>query len=69
MTTLVQRQEACITRMLERRTSEKREAKNRAAALRALRKDYRKRGYALTIIDDLVKDVRDMYVLQRDSED
>lgn len=69
MTSLVQIQEACIARMLEPRTSEKRAAKNRSAALRAYQDQLIKRDYQPDEIKMLIKDVRDMYTLRRDADD
>lgn len=46
MTTLIQRQEACIARMLEPRTSERRARKNRGAALRQFRQQCAADAYA-----------------------
>ena len=58
MKTLIQRQEACIARMLESRTSERRATKNRAAAIAQLRKG----------MEQAIADVRDMYQLEKNAE-
>lgn len=67
MTTLIQRQEACIARMQEPRTSEKRAKKNRAAALRQFRNQLVVAGYSLIAINQLIQDVIDMYHLREGS--
>lgn len=64
---LIQRQEACIARMLEPRTSEKRAAKNRAAAIRQFRRECDAKGYAPEDVAVLVIDVKQMYQLERDA--
>lgn len=69
MKTLIQRQDACIARMQEQRTSERRAAKNRAAAIADFRKQCVSVGYSKAEIDQAVSDVRDMYQLQQNSED
>lgn len=69
MTTLIQRQEACIARMSEPRTSEKRAAKNRAAALRTFRTQLVTAGYSLAEIDQQTQDVRAVYELRRSAEE
>jgi hypothetical protein len=68
MANLIQRQEACIARMLEPRTSEKRAAKNRSAALRAYRKQCVSVGYSDQDIDRMVKDIKDMVALEINAE-
>lgn len=65
MTTQIQRQEACIARMHEPRTSERRAAKNRAAAIRAFRKQCLSLGYSEQETAQQIQDVRDTYELQR----
>lgn len=65
MKTLIQRQEACIARMNEPRTSERRAAKNRYAAIADFRKQCATAGYDKEAIDLLTKDVRDMYELEK----
>jgi hypothetical protein len=65
MKTLIQRQEACIARMNEPRTSERRAAKNRAAAIRDFRKQCAAVGYDKPSIDLITQDVRDMYELEK----
>lgn len=65
MKTLIQRQEACIARMNEPRTSERRAAKNSAAALRNFRKQFAAVGYDNPSIDLITQDVRDMYELEK----
>ncbi len=69
MKTLIQRQEACIARMNEPRTSERRAAKNRAAAVKDFRRQCAATGYSKEEIDLLIKDVRDVYELQKNAED
>jgi len=69
MKTLIQRQEACIARMFQPRTSERRAAKNRAAALRDFRKQCAAVGYDKAAIDMITKDVRDMYELEKSAEE
>lgn len=69
MTTLIQRQEACLARMHESRTSEKRAAKNRSAAIRRFRTQLVTAGYSLIEINQQIQDVRDMYALQCLAED
>ena len=68
MKTLIQRQEACIARMNEPRTSERRAAKNRAAAIREFRKQFAAVGYDKPSIDLITQDVRDMYELRKNAE-
>jgi hypothetical protein len=51
MKTLIQRQESCIARMSESRTSERRAAKNRAAAIAGLRKQCGAVGYSAVEIN------------------
>lgn len=68
MKTLIQRQEACIARMLEARTSERRAAKNRAAAIAQLRKGMESAGYSEAEIKQAIADVRDMYQLEKNAE-
>lgn len=68
MKTLIQRQEACIARMNEPRTSERRAAKNRAAALRQFRKECAAAGYDKPSIDLITQDVRDVYELRKNAE-
>lgn len=65
MKTLIQRQEACIARMNEPRTSDRRAAKNSAAAIRDFRKQFAAVGYKKADIDLLAQDVRDMYELEK----
>lgn len=65
MKTMIQRQDACIARMNEPRTSERRAAKNRAAALRNFRKQCAAVGYDKPSIDLITQDVRDMYELEK----
>lgn len=69
MKTLIQRQEACIARMLEPRTSERRAAKNRNAAIAQFRKGCAAVGYDKPSIDLITKDVRDMYELEKLAEE
>lgn len=69
MKTLIQRQEACIARMNEPRTSERRAAKNRAAELRDFRKQCAAIGYDKAEIDLITQDVRDMYELRNNAEE
>lgn len=69
MSTLIQRQEACIARMLEPRTSERRARKNRGAALRQFRQQCAAAGYAPEDIALLEIDTVDTYRLRRDAED
>lgn len=69
MTTLIQRQEACLARLHAHRTSEKRAAKNRAAAIRQFRTQLVIAGYGLIEINQQIKDVLDMYRLQCNAED
>lgn len=69
MKNLIQRQEACIARMNEPRTSERRAAKNRAAALRDFRKQCAVIGYDKAAIDQITKDVRDVYELRKNAEE
>lgn len=66
--TLIQRQEACIARMSEARTSEKRAAKNRSAAIAKFRKDSLKLGYSIEAVDLMIQDIRDMYTLEKNAE-
>ena len=68
MKTLIQRQEACIARMLEVRTSERRATKNRAAAIAQLRKGMESAGYSEAEIKQAIADVRDMYQLEVNAE-
>lgn len=65
MKNLIQRQDACIARMNEPRTSERRAAKNRNAAIADFRKQCAAAGYDKEAIDLLTKDVRDMYELEK----
>ena len=67
MKTLIQRQEACIARMNEPRTSDRRASKNRAAAIREFRKQCAAVGYEKADIDLLAQDVRDMYELEKNA--
>ncbi len=60
MKTLIQLQEACIARMNEPRTSDR-----RAAALRDFRKQCAVVGYDKPSIDLITQDVRDMYELEK----
>lgn len=69
MKTLIQRQDACIARMLEPRTSERRAAKNRNAAISDFRKQCAAAGYDKPSIDLITKDVRDMYELEKNAEE
>lgn len=69
MKTLIQRQEACIARMNEPRTSDRRAAKNRAAAIRDFRKQCATAGYAKADIDLITQDVRDMYELEKRADE
>lgn len=69
MKTLIQRQEACIARMSESRTSERRAAKNRAAAIADLQKQCASVGYRKEEIARIVADVRDMYELEKNAEE
>ncbi len=69
MTTLIQRQEACIARMREPRTSEKRTAKNYSAALRQYRKSAEKAGYTAAEIAQQVQDIKDMFWLETNAEE
>lgn len=66
---LIQRQQECIDRMLEPRTSEKRAAKNRAAALREYRAHAARAGYTESEIEQQVKDIKDMVALENNAED
>ena len=68
MKTFIQRQEACIARMLESRTSERRAAKNRAAAIAQLRKGMTAAGYSEEEIKQAIADVRAMYQLEVNAE-
>jgi hypothetical protein len=68
MKTLIQRQEACIARMREPRTSEKRTAKNYSAALRQYRKGAEKAGYPADQIQQQVQDIKDMFWLETNAE-
>jgi hypothetical protein len=68
MKTFIQRQEACIARMLESRTSERRAAKNRAAAIAQLRKGMTAAGYSEAEIKQAIADVRAMYQLEVNAE-
>lgn len=65
--TLIQRQEECIARMLEARTSERRAAKNRNAAIAQFRDKCLKSGYSADETKLIVKDVRDMYELEKNA--
>ena len=67
--TLIQRQEACLARMAEPRTSWRRAAKNCSAALRAFRKDCIAKGYSVAEANQLTQDVRDMHTLLQLAED
>lgn len=67
MKNLIQRQDACIARMLEPRTSERRAAKNRNAAIAVFRKQCATAGYEKDDIDLLAKDVREMYELEKNA--
>ena len=69
MKTLIQRQESCIARMRESRTSERRAAKNRAAAIADLRKQCTAVGYSTVEISQIITDVRDMYELEKNAEE
>lgn len=69
MKTLVQRQEECLSRMHEARTSERRAAKNRSAAIASLRKQCSAIGYSRDEINQIVADVRDMYELQKNADE
>lgn len=69
MKTLIQRQEACIARMNDPRTSCRRAAKNRAAAIRDFRKQCAAIGYDKTEIDLITQDVRDVYELRNNAEE
>lgn len=69
MRTLIQRQESCIARMSESRTSERRAAKNRGAAIADLRKQCAAIGYSTVEINQIVTDVRDMYELEKNAEE
>lgn len=55
--------------MTEPRTSERRAAKNRSAALRSFRKDCITRGYSVAEADQLTQDVRDMHALRQLAEE
>ena len=65
MKTMIQRQDACIARMNEPRTSERRAAKNLAAVIRDFRKQCAAVGYDNPSIDLITQDVRDMYELEK----
>ena len=67
MKTLIQLQDECLERMHEPRTSAKRAAKNRTAALTKLRSTLVKRCY--TDVDVIINDVKDMYKLEVNSEE
>lgn len=54
--------------MLQPRTSDRRAAKNRAAALRDFRKQCTAVGYDKASIELISQDVRDMYQLQKSAE-
>jgi len=70
MTSLIQHQESCIARMHERRTSERRAHKNRVAAIRQYRKYAAGVGcYSEADIEQQVRDIQDVYKLQRDAEE
>lgn len=69
MTTLIQRQEACLARLHEPRTSEKRAKRNRTAALNEFRRQLIVAGYGLIAVKQILQDVWDLYVLQRDAEE
>lgn len=69
MGTLITRQELCITRMHESRTSEKRALKNRCAALREFRRYAEKTGYSAAEVEQQVRDIKDMYQLQKNAEE
>lgn len=66
--TLIQRQEACINRMLESRTSAKRSAKNCNAAIAKFRADSVKAGYSDAEIRHQITDIRDMHNLVMNAE-
>lgn len=68
MKTLIQMQEGTIARMMESRSSEKREAKNRKAALRQYSLEMASRGYGVREIEQQIKDVRDMYSLRANAD-
>ena len=69
MKTQIRRQEACIARMSEPRTSERRAAKNRNAAIADLHKQCASVGYSEVEIKQIVTDVRDMYELEKNAEE
>lgn len=69
MKTLIQRQDACIARMQEPRTSERRAAKNRNAAIADFQKQCAAAGYDKAAIALITKDVRDMYELEKNAEE
>jgi hypothetical protein len=66
--TLIQRQDEAIKRMLEPRSSERRAEKNRHAALRQYRKHAERMGYTLDQINAQIRDLVDMWRLERDAE-
>ena len=55
--------------MSEPRTSEKRAAKNRSAALRTFRTQLVTAGYSLIEINQQIQDVRAVYELRRSAEE
>ena len=66
---LITHQMLCIDRMLEPRTSEKRASKNRLAALRKYRTHALCAGYTEVEVEQQVRDIKDMYALERDAEE
>lgn len=67
--TLIQRQETCIARMSEARTSERRAAKNRNAAIAKYRETSLKLGYTAEETNQQIHDIRDMYELEKNAEE
>ncbi len=66
---LIQRQETCVTRMLEPRTSARRETKNRRDAVKAYRASVAGLGFSAADIDQQVRDIWDMYHLELNAEE
>lgn len=69
MKSLIQRQQECIDRMLEPRTSEKRAAKNRSAAIKHFQRQSAALHYFPSEIAQQVQDIRHMYLLNLHAED
>ena len=66
---LIQRQQECIDRMLEPRTSEKRAAKNRSAALKHFQRQSAALHYFPSEIAQQVRDIKDMVALELNAEE